>query len=183
MNSDDFLNLAKLRFSVRRYLDRPVPHDLLDRCLEAARLAPSATNAQPCSYILVDDPSLRESLARLTFSTLVSFNRWTLGAPAILVVLNQPSALARVGATLQGRSWFQVDTGIAAAHFCLQATAEGLGTCILGWFDEAGVRRLLKIPRNQTVALLITVGFPAEEPRPKQRKSLEVIRHYNQEGS
>ncbi len=175
------MQLATARRSVRRYQTRPVPRQVLERCLEAARLAPSAANGQPCSYIVVDDPTLRDTVAHLTFNVVVSFNRWTLSAPAFLVVLNRSSSLARVGATLQGRSWQQVDTGLAAAHFCLQAAEEGLGTCILGWFNERGIKRLLGIQREYRVALLVTVGYPAEEPGNQERKPLSSILRFNRE--
>lgn len=182
MPNQPFLQLATARRSVRRYQPLPAPRQILERCLEAARLAPSAMNAQSCSYILVDDPPLRDAVSRFTFNAVVSFNRWTLSAPAFLVILNQSSSLARVGATLQGRSWQQVDTGLAAAHFCLQAAEEGLGTCILGWFNEQGIKRLLGIQREYRVALLVTVGYSAEEPSVKERKPLSAILRYNREG-
>ncbi len=102
--------------------------------------------------------------------------------PLSWLVLNRSSSLVRVGAILQGRSWQEVDTGLAAAHFCLQAVEEGLGTCILGWYNERGIKRLLRIQRDYKVALLTAVGYPAEEPGSQTREPLSTILRYNREG-
>ena len=72
-----------------------------------------------------------------------------------------------------------IDIGIAAEHICLQAAAEGLGTCMLGWFDETKVKKLLNIPKSKRVPLIITLGYPASETREKRRKNLDNITSYN----
>ena len=72
-----------------------------------------------------------------------------------------------------------IDIGIAAEHVCLQAAAEGLGSCMLGWFDEPKVKRLLNIPKSKRVPLIITIGYPASETREKRRKDKENILSYN----
>jgi nitroreductase len=178
-----FLDLVRARYSLRRYdATRPVERDKLDRCLEAARLAPSASNAQPWRFIVVDEPVLRERVARATFGALVSFNHFSLLAPVLVVcVAEERSLKARIGGFLKGRRYSGMDMGIAAEHFCLQATEEGLGTCMLGWFDEHGLRRVLKIPSGKRIGLVITVGYAEadSEPRARTRKSLDEIRGYN----
>lgn len=76
-----------------------------------------------------------------------------------------------------------IDIGIAAEHFCLQAAKEELGTCMLGWFDERGVRALLRIPRRSRPILMLTLGYPADVPnRPKKRKPLAEIASWNDKG-
>jgi len=72
-----------------------------------------------------------------------------------------------------------IDIGITAEHICLQAAAEGLGTCMLGWFDESKVKKLLNIPKLKRVPLIITLGYPAKETREKKRKNLNQIVSYN----
>ena len=180
-----FLELVKKRYSVRRYSGRPVPREKIERCLEAARLAPSACNAQPWQFIVVDEPELREKVAKTTFGPLVSFNRFSLTAPVLVVlVLERSNLMAQVGGFLQKKEFNLVDLGIAAAHFTLQAAEEGLGTCILGWFDEKKLRKILGIPQGKRAALIITLGYPESGEIPeKKRKPLAKLRFYNRYGS
>jgi nitroreductase len=176
-----FLELAAMRQSERGYLDRPVERDRLERCLKAARLAPSADNAQPWYFVVVDDPELRSRIERETHGPLGGFNRFTREAPVFVALVVEPGkAVTRLGGWLQRRNYGLIDLGIAAAHFCLQAVEEGLGTCMLGNFNESRVCRLLGVPAGRRVQLLITVGYPRESrTREKRRKSLDRIRSYN----
>jgi len=170
-----FLELARRRQSVRRYLPRPVERDKIERCLEAARLAPSASNAQPWRFVVADEPALVRELGR------AGYNRFTREAPALVAVIREPGqALTRLGGLLAGRDYRLIDLGIAAEHFCLQAAEEGLGTCMLGLFNQRRVRRLLGVPPGRRVQILITLGYPAEQlVRAKRRKPLERVRAYN----
>jgi nitroreductase len=177
-----FLDLAHARRSIRRYEGRPVEREKLERCLESARLAPSACNAQPWHFVVVDDPPLLAEVAQATFGMIVRFNRFALEAPAIVVCVAAKSAvLPMIGGTLKSRRYSVMDVAIAAEHFCLQAADEGLGTCMLGWFDETAIKRLLGIPKQRDVLLVITVGYPREEqPARRGRKSIAEIRSYNE---
>ncbi len=176
-----FLDLVKTRQSVRKYLDKPVEREKIERCLEAARLAPSASNSQPWSFVVIDDPKLKEAVAKETFSQLISFNRFSLKAPVLIIIISErPGFLNKVAEVIKDKQLSLIDIGIATEHFCLQATEEGLGTCMLGWFDEKGVKKLLNIPSNKRVELIITMGYPvSKEIRPKKRKELNQIRSYN----
>jgi nitroreductase len=173
-----FLDLVRRRQSERQYQSRPVERDKIERCLEAARLAPSASNAQPWRFVVADDPALVRELGR------AAYNRFTRQAPAfVAVVREQGKAVARLGGFLAGRDYRLIDLGIAAEHFCLQAAEEGLGTCLLGLFNQRRVKRLLGVPPGRRVQILITLGYPAgAELRPKRRKSLERMRSYNRYG-
>lgn len=174
--------LLRLRQSVRHYQQRPVERPLLDKLVEAVRLAPSASNAQPWKLIVVDDPDLRARVAQATFSKALSFNRFSAEAPVIVVFAVEKTGLvSQVGAVLKKRPFSLIDIGIAAAHFCLQATELGLGTCILGWFDERKIKRLLGIPRKTRIGLLVTVGYAAEgyPLREKVRKSPGQMSRFN----
>lgn len=178
----DVLQLIRQRHSVRHYQDRPVEPDKLERLIEAVRLAPSACNTQPWKLILVNDPELKNSVAAATFSEVVAFNRFSLQAPVIAVlVVERPPLSEQVGALIKQRDFPLIDIGIAAAQFCLQATELGLGTCMLGWFDERTVKRLLRIPRRTRIGLLITLGYAAENapPRQKKRKPAEEMSSLN----
>jgi len=176
----DFLELCEKRYSCRKYLEKEVEREKIDRCLEASRLAPSAVNAQPWSFIVIDEPKLRESIAKETYDKLASFNKFSLAAPVLVAIVNEnPAVTGFLGRFVQGRDFSLVDNGIVASHFCLKATEEGLGTCILGYFNEKNVKDILKIPRNKSVSLIIAVGYPADTPKKKIRKPIEKIRKYN----
>jgi len=179
-----FLELVRTRQSVRRYAERPVEPEKLQRCLEAARLAPSASNAQDWGFIVVDDPQLKSAVARETIAPLRSFNTFTDQAPVLVVVLSEkPKVVTRTLWKAFGRDYGLIDVGIAAEHFCLQAAEEGLGTCMLGWFDEKKIKDLLGIPPGPRVDLVIALGYPAEaKVGPKRRKPLEAIVSYNRYG-
>jgi nitroreductase len=175
-----FLELAAKRESTRHYAPTPVPREALERCLEAARLAPSACNSQPWHFVVVDSEPLRGRLAREAFSGLYSMNRFAEEAPALIVVVTDRSTyIARLGGQFRGMQYSLVDIGIAGEHLALQAAEEGLGTCWLGWFNEKAVKRTLGLPRGARVDILISLGYPAEPGvRGKQRKTLDEIREY-----
>ena len=177
-----FDELILARRSVRKYQAKAVEPEKLRALIEAVRLAPSASNTQPWKLILVDDAEIKDRVARATFSKTFSFNQFTAEAPVIAVLaVEKHSVLTQVVGWLKGRPFYLMDIGIAAAQFCLQATDLGLGTCMLGWFDEAEIKKILKIPRAIRVALVITVGYEAEnrQPRPKVRKTADGMSSRN----
>jgi nitroreductase len=176
-----FLDLVKARQSVREYLSKEVEREKIERCLEAARLAPSANNSQPWSFIVVEDPRLKDAVAGKTFDKLISFNSFSLQAPVLVLIISErPSFFSRIGSAIKDKQFSLIDIGITAEHFCLQAAEEGLGTCMLGWFNEKGVKTLLNIPPSKRVELIITVGYPiSDEIQPKDRKEIDQIRSYN----
>jgi len=176
------IELYNIRQSVRKYSDKKVSRQILHQCLDAARLAPSASNSQPWKFIVVDEEPSRTRLAQATFSEIVPFNKFTMLAPVILVILiDKPKLITRIAMKIKKRDWQLIDIGIVAAHFCLQAAENGLGTCMLGWFDEKKVKEILNIPGDKSVGLLITAGYAPEgyPLRVKIRKPLEEITNYN----
>ena len=178
----NFLELAARRQSVRRYQPgRRIPREILERCLEAARLAPSACNSQPWSFVVVDDPAqVRALAAEACGGPLHGMNKFVQDASALVAVVTEKMKLAaRLGAHFRGVQYSLVDIGIACEHLVLQAAEEGIGSCWLGWFSEAAVQRRLNIPRGRKVDLLICLGYAADETvRPKNRKPLDEIRRY-----
>ncbi len=176
-----FLDLVKTRQSVRKYLDKPVEREKIERCLDAARLAPSANNSQPWSFIVIEDPRLKDAVARNTFNKLIFFNSFSLQAPVLVLIISErPSFFSRIGSAIKDKQFSLIDIGITAEHLCLQAAEEGLGTCMLGWFNEKGIKRLLNIPPSKRVELIITMGYPeSNQIRPKKRKLIGQIRSYN----
>lgn len=181
-----FLELVKNRYSVRSYEQRPVEQEAIERCLEAARLAPSACNAQPWKFILVRNPKLIEQMAVATLLPGTGMNRFAKDAPAIVALTGEsPNITSFLGSFIKRKKLFLIDIGIAAEHFCLQAADEGIGTCMLGWFNERKIKKLLSIPRKKRLYLLIVLGYPAKTDNSakntvpiKNRKSIDEMSCY-----
>jgi nitroreductase len=177
-----FSELIYLRQSVRRYSGRQVEKEKLLQCLDAARLAPSASNSQPWTFIVVDEPSLKDQVAHATFSAVLRFNKFAMQAPVIIVIVEEtPKIITQIGERVKKKEWPLIDIGIAAGHICLQAAELGLGTCMIGWYNEKKVKALLGIPERSTIGLIITLGYPSDgyPVRKKIRKRLEKIISYN----
>lgn len=177
----NFMDLVKTRQSVRKYSNKPVESEKLEQCIEAARLAPSACNSQPWKVVIVNDPVLKEKVAQETHSSVVQFNKFVHTAPVILVlVMEKPNISASIGSKIKDIDYAHIDLGIAVEHICLQAAELGLGTCILGWFNEQPIKELLNIPNNRKIGLLISIGYPENsEIRKKTRRPLEQVYSYN----
>lgn len=206
----DFLELASRRQSTRKYdIKRAVETEKIERIIEAARLAPSACNAQPwhfvvvnesellddsldavihpeenetqpVHYVIVDEKELKNKVADAASARLLGMNHFTKQAPIhILLVEEKVNLSSGIGGVIKDKNFAYVDIGIAASHICLAAEAEGLGSCILGWFNESKMKKLLNIPDSKRVILDILIGYPAQELRPKKRKSTNEIVSYN----
>ncbi len=177
----DFLDLASRRYSVRSYKDTRVPQEKIRRCVEAAALAPSACNSQPWKFVVVDEAGLVKELAKAAFEGLVNLNNFALKAPVlVLVVSERQKMFAKFGGIVKRKDFSLMDIAIAAEHFCLQAAEEGLGTCLLGWFNEKKIKKILSIPRLKRVELMISLGFPADKEIPrKDRKNIDEILSHN----
>src|SRR5665811_984122 len=173
-----FQELIKLRQSVRKYQDKQVEREKIQQLIEAVHLAPSACNSQPWKLIIVDEPVLKNEVAKATFSKTIAFNKFATQAPVIVVlVIEKAKLIIQIGGSLKNQEYPQYDIGIAADHFCLQAAALGLGTCMIGWFDEKKIQELLHIPKKRKVGLVITLGYaPGDyKMRTKIRKPLDDI--------
>jgi nitroreductase len=177
---EKFLDLATRRQSCRNYSSEPVPRELIDQCIEAARLAPSACNSQPWRFLVIDREPLRTQLAEAAFTGLYSLNRFCLRVPVLVAIITERSKFAaRLGGQFRGVQYSLVDIGIAGQHFDLQAAELGLGCCWLGWFNEPAVKQILKLPKNTHIDVMFSLGYPADPSlRPKKRQSLEEIRAY-----
>jgi len=177
----NFLELANKRYSVRNYNQTPVSREKIARCIEAARLAPSACNSQPWKFIVVDEPGLKTDVARAAFEGLLDFNHFAFKAPVLILIVSQrQNLLAKFGGIVKRKNFSLMDIGIAAEHFCLEAAEQGLGTCILGWFNEKKTKKILGIPKDKRLELIISAGLSADEKIPdKIRKSSEEIASYN----
>lgn len=176
----DFLQLVLSRQSDRAYdKERPVEVEKLERILEAARLAPSACNAQPWKFVVVTDYELASKVGKAAAG--LGMNKFAKDAPVhILVVEESANITSLLGGKVKGKHFPLIDIGIAAAHITLAAENEGLGSCILGWFDEKEIKQLTGIPASKRLLLDIAIGYPVKEKRKKMRKPKEKVISYNQ---
>ena len=169
----NFMEIARTRQSVRGYDEgRIVEREKLDAILEAARLAPSACNGQPYHFTVVKGDLARE-VAKATQG--LGMNKFAVQAPVLIVVSEMPyTKSAAMGAKLKGNDYRSIDIGITTAYLTAEAAAQGLGTCILGWFDDEKIRKLCNI--EYPVRLVITVGYPKDDTvRPKKRKDMAEL--------
>jgi len=179
-NGVEMLELILKRQSERKYSDKPMEQEKLDRILDAGRMAPSACNGQPWKFVVVNDKKLISEVADAATEKLSGMNKFASHAASIIVVVRESSNLSsRIGGAVKRNDYSFYDIGMAIENICLQATAEGIGSCILGWFDEGRVKSLIRIPRSKRVALLITLGYSEDEQRTKKRKDKEITISYN----
>lgn len=176
----EFIELVRRRQSCRAYSTRPVARDLIDKCLEAARLAPSACNSQPWTFVVIDQEPLRSQVYEAMTGGVYSLNRFTRLAPVLIAVITEKSKYAaQLGGFLRAVQYNLIDIGIAGQHLDLQAAELGLGCCWLGWFNEKAVKKSLRLPSSSRIDVMFSLGYPADESiRPKTRKQLSEIRYY-----
>lgn len=156
----------------------PVSREDVLKCLEAARMSPSACNSQPWKFIVVDDKAKLAEMADAAEG--LGMNKFTRDVPVMVaVVLEKMNATARLGSLLKHKDYSMLDLGMAVEHFCLQAADLGLGTCIMGWFDEKRIARLLGVPRGKRIPLIISLGYPENPTRRKVRKPVEEMSSWN----
>ena len=175
----DFLQLVQARQSDRSYdKERPVETEKLERILEAGRLAPSACNAQPWKFVVITDRELAVKIGKAAAG--LGMNKFAKDAPVhILVVEESANITSMLGGKVKDKHFTMIDIGIPAAHLTLAAESEGLGSCILGWFDEKEIKRLTGIPASKRLLLDIAIGYPIKEKRKKMRKPQEKVVSYN----
>lgn len=175
------LDLINKRRSVRNYENRPISKEDLLKCIEAARLAPSACNAQPWKFIIVDDVVLKNQICESAFKGIYSINSFAIKAPVLIVVVSEREKfLSAIGGYHRGTQYYLLDIGIACEHLILQAAELGIGSCWIGWFNEKAVKKILNIPKNKKVDIIISLGYYSDNNvLKKTRKSQEEISSFN----
>ena len=128
------------RQSDRKYSSKKVEEEKILSCLEAGRLSPSACNSQPWSFVVIDqEPVLQQAQKRIA---TMGMNRFVKQVPVLIaIVLEKPNFTASIGSVIKDKEYPLLDIGIASNNICMQATELGLGSCILGWFDEKGLKQ------------------------------------------
>ena len=175
MSPEAVMALLKGRRSIRRYRPDPVPDEMVEQLLEAGRWAPSASNRQPWAFIVVRDEEVRRAVAQ---HAAYYFIRWAHVEEAPLLIALCGDASSRIY-----RQFLHEDIGLAGSQIMLQAHALGLGTCWIGGLDRKAIAGILKVPGDMEVVGLLTVGFPDEDPKPRPRKSLAEVVHYDVYGN
>lgn len=174
----NFSELVKIRQSDRKYKEQEVEKEKILQCLESARLSPSANNSQPWKFVVIDEPAKKEQVAELTIG--LGMNKFTRQCPVVVaVVLEKQNFMSTIGSMIKKKDYCLFDIGIAVNQFCLQAADLGLGTCIMGWFDERKIKKILGV-RNRRIPLLISLGYPDAPTREKVRKPLDVMSSWNE---
>ena len=180
IDGPQMLEIITGRQSDRKYDPKPVEIEKMERIIEAARMSPSANNAQPWKFIVVTDPGMLLKISEAASDKLLGMNSFVSQAPAQIVVVREKAGIAtRVASVAKKRDYSLIDIGIASENICLQAEAEGLGSCMIGWFDEKKVKQLLGIPASKRVELIITLGYSINSQREKKRKPPELTVSYN----
>lgn len=173
----NFSQIAQNRQSCRSYdSEKEVESEKLAAILASARLSPSACNGQPY-HITVCTGKTAQQVAKATMG--MGMNSFAKDAPVLFVISEKPYVKsAALGAKLKGNDYRSIDIGILSAYITAEATAQGLSSCILGWLDDAQIRKICSL--DGTVRLVITIGYAKEgdKLRDKKRKSLDELVSY-----
>jgi len=170
----NFTEIAQVRQSCRSFdSSRVIEEEKLEAILTAAQLSPSACNGQPYHFTVCRNNAAAD-VAKATMG--MGMNKFTADAPVMIVISEEPYVKsAALGAKVKGNDYRSIDIGIAAAYLTAEATAQELSTCILGWFDDAKIRKICDL--HYPVRLVIALGYAKETDklRKKQRKKLDEL--------
>ena len=167
----EFSELVRKRYSVRAYKPDPVEQDKLEQVLEAARLAPTAANLQPFQLIVIRTAEREAELRR------IYHREWFTRAPLVLCACAVPAQGWVRGS--DGKAYSDVDVAIVMDHLVLAATSLGLGTCWIAAFNPAAARDVLGLPDGVEPIIFTPLGYPADQPGPKERKSISNLVRYD----
>jgi nitroreductase len=162
----EYSDVIRKRYSVRAYKPDPIEDEKLNQVLEAARLAPTAANMQPFQLIVVHTEGRQEEIKRI-------YRRdWFVQAPLVICACGIPEQSWK-----RRDGWLatEVDVTIAIDHLILAAADLGLGTCWIAAFDPDAARQVLGLPEGVVPLLFTPLGYPADEPRVKERKAIETL--------
>ena len=170
-----FLQLARERQSDRAFVPgKRIEREVLERIVEAGRLAPSACNGQPWHFTVITDEELLPQVGHATSS--LGMNKFVKDAAALVLITHEGTNLSsKLGSGIKDKDFPIMDIGIASAYLTLAAEDEGVGSCILGWFDEAKIKELVGIPRKRRLMLIVALGYAAKPKRNKLRKEWNKV--------
>ena len=174
---------VKTRRSVRKYEDRPVPHEVIEEIVEAARYSPSWKNSQIVRYVVAESSEVKGALDTGDYCFGFTYNKAAINnAPQVMILVYQKnvSGFDKDGSfsTPKGDFWEAFDCGLAAQTFCLLAHERGIGTVIQGYFDDAKISELLGLPEDMGVGAVIPMGYAAEDNKAPKRKDVTELVSY-----
>ncbi len=176
-----FSKVLEERRSIRKYSDKPVEKEQVKKILKAALMAPSWKNTETARYYVIMD---NEMLAQVKENCLPGFNAKNVEFAPVLIVetfVKNISGTGKDGEFVnEGQNgWGWYDLGLASENLVLAAQAEGLGTLIMGMYNEAGLRKILSIPEEEILGPVISLGYPNIEPKaPKRQKISDVAKFF-----
>ena len=170
----NFLEIAQRRQSCRSYdSNRAVEEEKMKAIMEATCLAPSACNGQPYHFTICRG-DIAKQVAEATMG--IGMNKFASQAPVLVVISEKPYVkTAAFGAKVKGNDYRSIDIGIVTAYLTAEACAQGLGSCILGWFDDSKIRKICQL--DGTIRVVITIGYAKEDDilRTKKRKQVDEL--------
>lgn len=169
---NNFNELVNMRQSCRNYNAKPIEKEKLEAVIKAALLAPSACNSQPWKYYVATEAKDAEKMRE--FVKIGGRNKFADNCPVFSVVVEQPAILKSGVSELNSQKFAQMDIGISVAHYCLEATQQGLSTCIMGCFDEDKIKEYIGIPNELNVRLVIATGYAADDDKIREKKRKPV---------
>lgn len=168
----ELTEVIEKRRSIRKFLDKPVPREILEELIRAAALAPTASNLQAWRFFAVDDPKLVRDID--------SFSPGLSGKPPVIIAIASDLAeVERRGSRNSLAYGLMMDASMAAENLMLKAADLGLGTCAIKSYNDKAVHKLLCLPDTMRLELLVSLGWPEGEPRTPKRKPLEDVLFWN----
>lgn len=170
------------RRSIRKYKATTISPAIIEDVLSAAIMAPSGDNSQPWHFIVIEDREMRQRLMEVS-----NHQQWMMTAPVFIacvadlqcriqetkgIVLNEDTALPELKLIIR-------DTAIAIEHLVIEAMHYDLGTCWIAWYKQEEIRPILGVADDKYVVSILTLGYPDENPKPKKRRTLAEVTHYD----
>jgi nitroreductase len=186
----DVFKAVQWRRSVRNFAPRKIERETLVRILDTARLAPSSSNRQTWHFVIIDDPEIIAQIPKQVAMGDRMIIKWLKDAPCVIAGC-YAKALTHHIAKLFDHENHLIDVSIAMTHICLAATAFGIGSCYVGWFNTKKLKKLLSIPAKFSIALLLALGYPRDQSTdegiagitPRPRKTFDEVVSYNRFGN
>ncbi len=176
----DLMDVTRGRRSIRKYQEKDVPEESLNRILESVRWAPSWNNTQCWEVIVVRDHAQKERLQDV-MPKINPARKALVQAPVVLALCGKlaTSGYYRGQATTKFGDWFMFDLGIATQNLCLTAHDLGLGTVIAGLFDHNRAKEIMEVEEGYEVVILIPLGYPAHDSAAPKRREISEFTHYD----
>lgn len=186
----DVFKTIQWRRSVREFSSTKIEHDILKQILETARIAPSSSNRQAWHFVVIDDPEIIKQIPKQVAMGDKIILSWMTNAPCVIVGCYSKALTHRIAQVFDHENHL-IDISIAMTHICLAATALGIGSCFVGWFNTKKLKKRLNLPARYKIAVLLALGYPAEESTDKSiggvkahsRKNFDEVVSLNKYGN